>query len=93
MRWKGGCRRILTMSEASFFQDIAMLLFVAGGVAILFSRLGWPKAIGYILAGIILNEYTWGGSFLIAPAGIQVSGQLGVVFLMFSMGLSFSART
>ena len=44
------------MSEASFFQDIAMLLFVAGGVAIIFSRLGWSKTIGYILAGIILNE-------------------------------------
>ena len=80
------------MTEAGFFQDIAILLFVAGGVAILFSRLGWPKAIGYILAGIILNEHTWGGSLLIAPSGIQVSGQLGVVFLMFRMGLSFSAK-
>ena len=69
-----------------------MLLFVAGGVAMLFARLGWPKAIGYILAGVILNEYTWGGSFLVAPAGIRISGQLGVVFLMFSMGLSFSAK-
>ena len=48
------------MTEAGFFQDIAILLFVAGGVAILFCRLGWPKAIGYILAGIILNEHTWG---------------------------------
>ena len=69
-----------------------MLLFVAGGVAILFSRLGWSKVIGYVLAGIVLNKYTWGGSFLIEPEGIRVSGQLGVVFLMFSMGLSFSAR-
>ena len=69
-----------------------MLLFVAGGVAMLFARLGWPKAIGYILAGVILNEYTWGGSFLVAPAEIRISGQLGVVFLMFSMGLSFSAK-
>ena len=69
-----------------------MLLFVAGGVAMIFARLGWPKAIGYILAGIILNKYTWGGSFLVDPEGIRVSGQLGVVFLMFSMGLSFSAK-
>ena len=80
------------MTEAHFFQDIAMLLFVSGGVAMLFSRLGWPKAIGYILAGIVLNEYTWGGSFLVESAGIRTSGQLGVVFLMFSMGLSFSAK-
>ena len=69
-----------------------MLLFVAGGIAILFARLGWSKAIGYVLAGIVLNKYTWGGSFLVEPDGIRVSGQLGVVFLMFSMGLSFSAR-
>ena len=69
-----------------------MLLFVAGGIAILFARLGWSKTIGYVLAGIVLNKYTWGGSFLVEPDGIRVSGQLGVVFLMFSMGLSFSAR-
>ena len=69
-----------------------MLLFVAGGIAILFARLGWSKAIGYVLAGIVLNKYTWGGSFLVEPDGIRVSGQIGVVFLMFSMGLSFSAK-
>ena len=69
-----------------------MLLFVAGCVALVFSRLGWPKAIGYILAGIILNEHTWGGSFLVESGGIRTAGQLGVVFLMFSMGLSFSAK-
>ena len=69
-----------------------MILLIAGGVAILFSRLGWPKVLGYILAGIVMNEHTWGGSFLISPEGPRVSGQLGVVFLMFSMGLGFSAR-
>ena len=69
-----------------------MILLIAGGVAVLFSRLGWPKVLGYILAGIVMNEYTWGGSFLVSPDGPRISGQLGVVFLMFSMGLSFSAK-
>ena len=69
-----------------------MLLFVAGAAAIVFSRLGWPKVIGYILAGVLMNEYTWGGSFLRNAAEAKMAGQFGVVFLMFGMGLSFSAK-
>ena len=80
------------MPEGGFFQDAAMLLFVAGAVAIVFSRLGWPKVIGYILAGILMNEFTWGGSFLADAAAAKTAGQFGVVFLMFGMGLSFSAK-
>ena len=69
-----------------------MLLFVAGAAAIVFSRLGWPKVIGYSLAGVLMNEYTWGGSFLRNAAEAKMAGQFGVVFLMFGMGLSFSAK-
>ncbi len=80
------------MNEGLFFRDLALLMAVAGGAAALFSRLGWPKVIGYILAGILLNGYTWGGSFLADPGSISTFGQLGIVFLMFSMGLSFSPK-
>ena len=80
------------MVESAFFQDLAMLMFVAGAVAILFSRLGWPKVLGYILVGIVMGEHTWGGSFLADAASAKIIGQLGVVFLMFGMGLSFSSR-
>ena len=80
------------MLEGAFFQDLAILMSVAGLSAAVFSRLGWPKVIGYILAGVFMNEYTWGGSFLRDPGSVKTIGQLGVVFLMFGMGLSFSAR-
>ncbi len=80
------------MSESAFFQDLAMLMAVAGLAAAVFSRLGWPKVLGYILAGVVMNEYTWGGSFLADAQTTQTVGQLGVVFLMFGMGLSFSPR-
>jgi len=80
------------MTESLFFQDLAMLMTVAGIVAVIFARFGWPKVLGYILAGIVMNEYTWGGSFLSDVATTRTVGQLGVVFLMFGMGLSFSAR-
>lgn len=80
------------MSETDFFQDLAMLMTVAGVVAAVFSRFKWPKVLGYIAAGILMNEYTWGGSFLSNPNSTYLVGQLGVVFLMFAMGLSLSAR-
>ena len=80
------------MTEGAFFQDLAILMAVAGVVAAVFSRLGWPKVLGYILAGILLNEHTWGGLFLQDVNSTRTIGQLGVVFLMFGMGLSFSPK-
>ena len=80
------------MSEGAFFQDLAILMAVAGVVAASFSRLGWPKVLGYILAGVVLNEHTWGGCFLVDAGSARTIGQLGVVFLMFGMGLSFSPK-
>ena len=78
------------MTESAFFQDLAMLMAVAGLVAALLSRWRQPKVLGYIAAGVILSRYTWGGSFLADERSVLTIGQLGVVFLMFSMGLSFS---
>ena len=80
------------MNEGAFFRDLALLMSVAGLSAALFSRLGWPKVIGYILAGALMSEHTLGVSLFRDPQSISTVGQLGVVFLMFSMGLSFSAK-
>ena len=80
------------MAEGVFFQDLAILMAVAGVVAALFSRFGWPKVLGYILAGMVLSGNTWGGSLLADVGSTRTIGQLGVVFLMFVMGLSFSPK-
>ena len=79
-------------AELGFLQDLAVLMVIAGLTAALFSRLGWPKVIGYILGGVLMSEHTWGGGFLVDPGSVQIAGQLGVVFLMFALGLSFSAK-
>ena len=78
------------MNEGAFLQDLAMLMAVAGSVSLLFARLKWPKVIGYILAGVLLSRHTWGGSFLADESSVHTAGQIGIVFLMFSMGLSLS---
>ena len=63
----------------------------AGMVSVIFSCLKWPKVLGYILAGVLMSRNTWGGSFLVDESSVQTIGQIGIVFLMFSMGLGFSA--
>ena len=78
------------MNEGAFLQDLAMLMAVAGSVSLLFTKLKWPKVIGYILAGVLLSRHTLGGSFLADESSVQTIGQLGIVFLMFSMGLELS---
>ena len=78
------------MSEGAFFQDLAMLMAVAGLVSVIFAKIKFPKVVGYIFAGVLLGKYTWGGSFLADEQSVRTIGQLGVVFLMFTMGLGFS---
>ncbi len=80
------------MDTNSFFQDLAVILVAVGIVSAVFSRFGWPKVIGYILAGTILGKYTLGGSLVINQSSVDVLGQVGVVFLMFTLGLEFSVR-
>jgi len=80
------------MDTKIFFQDLAVILVAVGAVSALFAQLGWPKVIGYIFAGTLIGKYTFGGSFVINQGSIEVLGQIGVVFLMFAMGLEFSLR-
>lgn len=79
------------MTVSAFFQDLAVLMTVAGIAAVVFTRLHWPKVIGYLLAGILMSRHTWGGGFLLDADSVTIFGQLGMVFLMFSLGLEFSA--
>lgn len=79
------------MSESAFFQDLAVLMAVAGLVAVIFQKFKWPKVIGYLFAGILMSRHTWGGSFLSEGSSIPTIGQLGIVFLMLTLGLEFSA--
>lgn len=79
------------MTELAFFQDLAMIMAVVGLVTVIFTRLKWPKVIGWLLAGIFMSQHTWGGSLLADAQSVTTLGQLGIVFLMFTLGLEISA--
>jgi CPA2 family monovalent cation:H+ antiporter-2 len=75
-----------------FIQDLAVIMAIAGVVTVLFHRLRQPVVLGYIVAGVIIGPYTPPFQLIHDEATIQTLGELGVVFLMFSLGLEFSLR-
>lgn len=75
-----------------FIQDLAVIMAIAGVVTVLFHRMRQPVVLGYIVAGVIIGPYTPPFNLIHDEATIQTLGELGVVFLMFSLGLEFSLR-
>ena len=76
----------------SLISDLAVILTLAGIVTILFKWLKQPVVLGYIVAGILA-----GPSISIVPTvttseSIQTWADIGVIFLLFALGLEFSFK-
>ncbi|MEO7424931.1 MAG: cation:proton antiporter, partial [Fibrobacteria bacterium] len=80
------------MHSLSFLQDLAIVMIVAGLVTILCHRFKQPVVLGYILAGVIIGPHTPPFPLIKDDGTIQTLSELGVIFLMFSLGLEFSLR-
>lgn len=79
------------MHEVGFIRDLAVVMLVAGATTILFQRLRQPVLLGYILAGVLIGPHT-PGTLVADPRAIDDISNLGVVLLMFTLGLEFSVR-
>ncbi|HUW52406.1 MAG TPA: cation:proton antiporter [Rhodanobacter sp.] len=79
------------MHEIGFIRDLAAVMIVAGVTTILFQRLRQPVLLGYILAGVLIGPHT-PGMVVADPRAIDDISNLGVVLLMFTLGLEFSVR-
>jgi CPA2 family monovalent cation:H+ antiporter-2 len=75
-----------------FVQDLAIIMVIASLTTMLCCRLKQPIVIGYILAGIIIGPHTPPFSFITNEISIQSLAELGVIFLLFSLGLEFNLR-
>ena len=78
--------------DVSFLQDLAIVMIVAGLVTVVFHRLKQPVVLGYILAGVIIGPHTPPLPLIANDETIQTLSELGIIFLMFSLGLEFSLR-
>jgi CPA2 family monovalent cation:H+ antiporter-2 len=76
----------------SFIQDLAVIMLVAGVVTIVFHRLRQPVVLGYIVAGFIIGPHTPPFGLIHDEQTIKTLAELGVIFLMFCLGLEFSLR-
>jgi len=79
------------MSEV-FLQDLAVVMFVAGIVTVMFHRFKQPVVLGYIVAGAIIGPNTPPYSLINDEHTIELLAELGMIFLMFGLGLHFSLR-
>ena len=80
------------MHAISFIQDLAVIMLVAGVVTVLFHRLKQPVVLGYIAAGFIIGPHTPPFGLIHDEDTIKILAELGVIFLMFCLGLEFSLR-
>ncbi len=69
--------------------DLAILFLITSGVAVLFQKIKQPVVIGYLIAGVILGPYT-SGFCIESVEQLHGLSELGVIFLMFCIGLEFS---
>jgi len=75
----------------TFLQDLAVVLCVAAVATVVFQRLRQPVVFGYLLAGMIIGPHI-PVPLVADPATVRALSELGVILLMFSLGLEFSVR-
>ena len=61
-------------------------------MGLLFHKLNQPVVLGYLIAGMIVGPHTPPHPLVSDIPNIKIWGELGVIFLMFSLGLEFSFR-
>ena len=72
--------------------DLAYILIVAGITTIIFKRLKQPLVLGYIVAGFLTGPHMIFMPTITNMDSIEDWGQIGVIFLMFALGLEFSFK-
>lgn len=82
-----------TMAETpNFISDLALILIVAGAVTILFKKLRQPLVLGYVVAGFIVSPHMPYTMSVIDSSSVGTWADIGVMFLLFSLGLDFSFK-
>ena len=80
------------MHGLELVQDLAVVMAAAAVATILCQRFRQPVVLGYILAGIVIGPNTPPISMVTDEAAIKTLSELGVILLMFSIGIHFSFR-
>ncbi|WP_266182458.1 cation:proton antiporter [Dyella humicola] len=80
------------MHDLQFIQDLATVMLIAGLTTVIFQRLRQPVVLGYIIAGVLVGPYTFPVVFIHDEQSIRTMSELGVILLLFALGLEFSLK-
>lgn len=72
--------------------DLALMLICAGVMTLLFKKLGQPLVLGYIVAGFLASPHFGLLPSVVDTANIHLWSDIGVIFLLFALGLEFSIK-
>ena len=76
----------------TMIQDLALILMVAGIVTLVFKKLKQPLVLGYIVAGFLVSPHMPLTASVADQENIHLWADIGVMFLLFSLGLDFSFK-
>ncbi len=77
---------------APMIQDLALILVMAGIVTIIFKKLKQPLVLGYIMAGFLVSPHMPYTASVADQENVHLWADIGVMFLLFSLGLDFSFK-
>ena len=76
----------------TLISDLALILITAAVTTLIFRKLKQPLVLGYIIAGFIVSPYLGFTPNVADEHSIEIWAEIGVIFLLFSLGLEFSFK-
>ncbi|MGE4132813.1 MAG: cation:proton antiporter [Bdellovibrionales bacterium] len=75
-----------------FIHDLAVILVTAGATSLLFRWMKQPVVLGYLVSGILVGPHLTFLPTVSDVENVKLWGEIGVIFVLFSLGLEFSFR-
>ena len=76
----------------ALFSDLALILITAGVTTVIFKWLKQPLVLGYIVAGFLIGPHFTYFPVVEDPTSVETWSEIGMVFLLFAIGLEFSFK-
>lgn len=73
-------------------EDLCIIMLTAGITSLLFKLFKQPVVLGYIVAGMLVGPHVLGDMWISDEESVETWGEIGVLFLLFSLGLEFSFK-
>lgn len=73
-------------------RDLALILMAGAITTLIFKKIKQPLVLGYIIAGFLVGPYFHLIPTVADPVSVEIWAEIGVIFLLFSLGLEFSFK-